>query len=909
MNKSSSSVAAKSPAPLPQAAARGIPRSRTARLASVGLGAVLVVLPILALSGALLTYEAGTAAKRANELSDAYQDALYAVGAEESLERKYRLEPGKDVLERHRQAGVSWLAALDRARALSGPADRALIDKHFALHQQYLVAIGHMFAAVDAGDTARATAIDGAEVDPVFDEIESWTEAATAQHRAEAAQNMKALFDVQAGVLIATPIILLLGMGLVILFWRVLGAYRKHALEAAERETASINRSEKRFRALVYSSSDMVLISDTGGKITYQGPMAQSAWRYQTDGLMGQSIAALIHPDDQAIWQELLEQSQAAAASGQTKSAELRLRNAEGVWRYAQLILTNLLHEPAVEGLVATVRDITERRSFEEQLINERDRAIALEKTKREFLAMMSHELRTPMNGILGFTNLLLSSGLDAEQTDFAKLIRSSGETLLALLNDILDFSKIEAGALELEMEDFSLANVVSNVVTLLGPQAFAKRLDLSAYIDPSLPGKLRGDPGRLRQVLLNLVGNAIKFTESGAVAVEVRQERGDGAGRAITLSVTDTGVGIAKDQQESIFERFTQVDTSSSRKYEGTGLGLPICKELANLMGGEIHVESAPDKGSTFRVCVRLADVIPPAERIADDIPQDITDKKILVVDDNSLNRRIFKLQLEGFGAQVDCVADAHGALAALSQAAKSAKPYQLAIIDQMMPGTDGVTLRTLIAKQTELKNLKTIISSSAGIQSDAQARALGFDGACPKPVMQEKLIAKVYEVLVSPGTASAPLADAKTPIGQPQRLKDGKWRILVAEDNPSNQRLIVALLERAGYSVDVVADGVEAVHAAQVLPYDLILMDIRMPVMGGIEATKRIRSMQSPIADCPILALTANAMSGDKEEYLAAGLTDYISKPVDFDALLSKIKGYLDDRRRLPENTAASA
>ncbi len=909
MDNVSKSVTSQSPT-LSQARNLSPRRAEAARLASVGLGAVLVILPVLALLGALLTYEAGTAAKRAGELSDAYEDALYAVGAEESLERKYRLEPGKEVLDRHREAGVSWLSALDRARTLSGPADRAVIDKYTSLHQQYLVAIGHMFAAVDAGNIVRATEIDGAEVDPVFGEIETWTDAATAQHRAEAAQNMASLFAVQAGVLVATPIILVLGMGLVVLFWHVLGAYRKQALEATENEAAAIGRSEKRFRALVHSSSDMVLISDSDGKVTYQGPMSQSAWRYQGDELMGRSIATFIHPDDQAIWLNLLEELRATAGSGETKSTELRLRNAEGAWRYAQLILTDLLHEPAVEGLVATARDITERRSFEEQLINERDRAIALEKTKREFLAMMSHELRTPMNGVLGFANLLLSSGLDAQQKDYAELIHSSGETLLALLNDILDFSKIEAGALELEVEDFSLASVVSNVVTLLGPQASAKRLDLSAYVDPSLPVKLRGDPGRLRQILLNLVGNAIKFTESGAVAVEVRQEeRGDEEGCAITCSVIDTGIGIPKDKQECIFDRFTQVDASSSRKYEGTGLGLPICKELANLMGGEIYVESTPDKGSTFSVRVRLKNVIPPAEKIADGIAHKITDKKILVVDDNALNRRIFKLQLEGFGAQVDCVADAHGALAALSGAAKSTKPYQLVIIDQMMPETDGLTLRSLIAKRAELQSLKTVISSSAGIQSDAQARALGFDAACPKPVMQEKLIAKIYELLVSPHRDSALLAGSRTAIEPSSRQKDGKWRILVAEDNPSNQRLMVALLEGAGYSVDVAADGIEAVHAAQRLPYDLILMDIRMPAMSGIEATKRIRLMQSPISECPILALTANAMSGDKEEYLAAGLNDYISKPVDSDALLSKIKGYFDDRTQRPKNTAACA
>jgi len=526
----------------------------------------------------------------------------------------------------------------------------------------------------------------------------------------------------------------------------------------------------------------------------------------------------------------------------------------------------------------------------------ERDRALNSERAKREFLGMMSHELRTPLNGILGFTNLLLGTPLNVTQKDYAETIRSAGITLLDLLNDILD---IETGSIELEKSAFSLESVTSEVLNLLGPQAFAKRLDLGAYVDTNLPDKLAGDAGRIRQVLLKIVGNAIKFTERGGIAIEVKrgQDRDDGKINVV-ISVNDTGIGIPRHQLGEIFEHFTQVDTSSSRLHGGAGLGLPICKRLVTLMKGEIGVESVPDKGSTFWFSLPIEQADPPSKNILTASNTNFTGKRILVVDDNAINRQLFRLQLEGFKAEVECVEDGRAALTALSEFEQRGKYFDVAIIDHMMPLMDGVALRRLIREQAQYDALKLIISSSGGIAFDQQARALGFDAACPKPVIQENLIRNIQTLLDQPtrqrynGLGS--MASIEPQNGAEEAPRQA--RLLVAEDNHINQRLIITALTEAGYTVDAVADGVEAVHAMQRLPYDLILMDIRMPVMSGVDATRRIRAMPQPAGNVPIIAMTANTLPGDREEYLAAGMNEYVPKPIDFQDLLTKICAYLD-------------
>jgi signal transduction histidine kinase/CheY-like chemotaxis protein len=534
-------------------------------------------------------------------------------------------------------------------------------------------------------------------------------------------------------------------------------------------------------------------------------------------------------------------------------------------------------------------------------LIKERDRALASERANRDLLAVISHELRTPMNGVIGFTDLLLATPLSAQQKDHAETIKESGQMLLELLNGLLELSKIEAGRMRLVIAEFSLAEVVNDVVTLLAPQAQAKRLDISAFIDPALPEMLRGDAGRIRQVLTNLVDNAIKFTVGGGVGIELRHEQaGETRGHTILLSVADTGIGIADDQRARIFERFTQVDSSSSRRFEGSGLGLSISRQLVEAMGGEIGVDSALDKGSTFWVRLTLASLVPPAASLSERANANFAGRRFLVVDDNALNRRIFRLQLESYGAEVECVPDARAALAALAQGESLGSRYDIAIVDQMMPETDGIALRRMIREDPTLNGLKLIISSSGGIAFDQQARALGFNAACPKPVMQDRLISTIKQLLAP----SVPVETARPVVLLPSKpaaaesvsaTKGKQPRLLVAEDNPINQRLILTALKQARFDVDVVSDGVEAVNAVERDAYDLVLMDIRMPVMDGVEATQRIRALPGPAARLPIIAMTANAMVGDREEYLAAGMDDYVAKPIDFNILLSKIRAHI--------------
>ncbi|NWG44925.1 MAG: response regulator [Alphaproteobacteria bacterium] len=525
---------------------------------------------------------------------------------------------------------------------------------------------------------------------------------------------------------------------------------------------------------------------------------------------------------------------------------------------------------------------------------------------KSSFLATMSHELRTPMNAILGFTSLLRQGNLTEEQRDFVETIHGSGESLLRLLNDLLDLSKIEVGSMKLSPRPFGLHDLVTDVVQLLSARAAERHLDLSSYVDPRLPAQLVGDPLAIQKILINLVGNAIKFTSSGAVAVEARMGpiADDGTTREVILTVTDTGIGISPEDQEKIFQRFTQIDSSLNRKYAGTGLGLAICKDLAELMGGSISLESALDQGSSFTVRLPLAEADPPAQAIADTMDRDVSGLHVLVVDDNALNRRIFRLQLEGFGASVRAVPDAVAGLAELRAAAGRGAPFDAAIIDQMMPEVDGLELCTQI--RTALPNCPTrlIISSSAGVTSDADARALGFDAALPKPVDQDRLLAVIA---ATPAAASARAASAREDARGPSPAAGAGTRILLVEDDLTNQKLALASLASSRWQIEVVGNGADAVDAVAARDYDLILMDIQMPVMDGLEATRRIRGLGAMGAHIPIIALTAHAMKGDAEHYLACGMTDYLAKPFDPATLRTLVETYLfpDDIRQADYGT----
>ena len=541
------------------------------------------------------------------------------------------------------------------------------------------------------------------------------------------------------------------------------------------------------------------------------------------------------------------------------------------------------------------------------EIASERDRAVQAEQAKGEFLAVMSHELRTPMNAVIGFANLLGQSQLNGLQREFVETIQSSSETLLTLLNDILDFSKIEAGRVELEQVEFSVEELLDGILDMFAPAAYGKGLELSSYIDPTLPAHLVGDPGRLRQVLFNLVGNAVKFTTAGAVSIEMYRD-----GDCVDLVVTDTGIGIAPDKLEQVFERFTQADTSTSRRYGGTGLGLAISRGLIELMDGTLDATSVSGEGSRFRVRLPLRHTQPPASAVATQAVADIAGRRLLIIDDNAANRRIFTLMLESYGAEPEAVEDAHAAMSTLLAAAREGRPFEAALVDHMMPDVDGYQLATMIRAEAGLADTRLILSSSAHLASGTTGSEAGFDACCPKPVRQSALLACLDGVLR--GTAvnlprqAVPARQQVAHAGQeiaPAPESGGRARLLIAEDNAANRRLLDAILQGKGYAIDMVENGVEAVAQAGRRDYQVMLFDIAMPEMGGMEATQRIRAGGGRNADTPIVAITANAMRGDRETYLAAGMDDYVAKPIDAKLLLDKLDHWAVNGRAAPRRT----
>jgi signal transduction histidine kinase/CheY-like chemotaxis protein len=623
------------------------------------------------------------------------------------------------------------------------------------------------------------------------------------------------------------------------------------------------------------------------GQITFNGRWAN---------LMDHS--AEINTADIACWRDKIHSDDVALVDKQFwehlqgnnpfYEAEYRVKGRSGGWRWilerGKITRRNEFGEAT--RATGTCLDITERKAAEQALIEAHGRAEAASKAKSEFLAVMSHEIRTPMNGVLGMAELLRDTKLDKIQREYLESILDSGRCLLTIINDILDFSKVEAGKLELKPGPFDLEQTVHDLIRLLLPKAEEKGVELILDYHPENPKQLVGDAGRIRQVLLNMVGNAIKFTSQGHVLVSIRREKESQWEARLHFDIEDTGIGISLEDQKRLFDSFSQVDTSSTRQFGGTGLGLAISRKLVGLMGGEISLESTPGKGSHFSFTLQL----PCGEDLfATPTPRlDLSHLRVLIVNDNPLNRKVLRELLESFGMEVLGVDSGKEAVVQLRTAAASDRPFDLAILDHFMPNRDGEGLAREIKKDRALAALPLVLLTAGGQEKDDRYyMAAGFAGYLVKPVLPENLRGTLFRILRPYATDSESDPSPRHGINEGQRESDTEvkysGKVMLAEDVPVNQRVATIMLQKLGLEVTLAENGRQVLERWREGGYDLIFMDCQMPELDGYKATEEIRKeeAQSGKQRIPIVALTANAMESDPKRCLDSGMDDYIAKP----------------------------
>ncbi|MDS4029264.1 MAG: response regulator [Candidatus Contendobacter sp.] len=655
-------------------------------------------------------------------------------------------------------------------------------------------------------------------------------------------------------------------------------------------QTAALLESEARYRAIVKDQTELICRYAPDGVITFANEAYCRYFGKRREELLGHSFIPLIPLEDQR-----LVEARVAALSGETSVTTIEHRvvlpNGEVRWQY----WTNRAvfdEQHRIIEFAGVGQDITDRKRAEEALQQAKDAAEAASRAKSEFLAAMSHEIRTPMNGVLGMAELLLGTPLNDQQRRFADMILNSGRALLAIINDILDFSKIEAGKLELDIAPFDPRELVEDTMLLLAKRAHEKGLDLISDLPLNLPASVQSDPVRLRQVLTNLVGNAIKFTERGEVVVRLRVLNQGAATPRLRFEIQDTGIGIALEAQARIFDSFTQADGSTTRHYGGTGLGLTITRRLVRLMGGDIGVDSALGAGSRFWF------TLPLSQRMGSARPfwaawADWWGLRVLLVDDNATNREILRRQLMVWGLANDEAETGPQALARLRDAAQAGQPYDLALVDMRMPEMDGFELARQIRADPALAKLRlALLSSNGGELLAEQAARAGMQALLHKPVRQAELYDTLCRLL---GRAIEPVS--QRPASSPVRSSRFAGRVLIAEDNPVNQEMVLAMLETLGCQAEVAANGQAAVEAVTRTRYDLILMDCQMPILDGFAATTAIRHWEQAEGRprLPIVALTANVVKGFREACLAAGMDDYLSKPFEQEQLIAVLGRWL--------------
>ncbi len=625
---------------------------------------------------------------------------------------------------------------------------------------------------------------------------------------------------------------------------------------------------------------------DLSGKIIFENPAAAEMLGWEIEDLLGKPAHATIHHHHADCSVYPVEECGIYAT---LRDGAFRRVSDDTFWRKdgsafpVEYCVAPMRDQAgAITGAIVVFIDITARKKADEELRSAKDKAEEANRAKSRFLANVSHEIRTPMNGVIGMTSLLMDTPLNEEQRDCARTIRLSAENLLTVINDILDFSKVEAGRIVLETFDFDLQELLEETLELFAEGAHAKGLELAGCIAPEAPRRLRGDAGRLRQVLTNLIGNAIKFTARGGVAVRIGANGVTGAYATMAFRVQDTGIGIAPETQGRLFDAFTQADVSTTRKYGGTGLGLAISKQLVELMGGHIGIESAAGQGAVFWFHIPL--------QIQRDAPHDpaaehaLSGMRVLIVDDNASSADCLQAQLAGWKVPSVIASNGLAALERLRETARGTDPFTTVILDLTMPEMEGLALARTIAADAALEGVRLILLTTRGHRLSTETwRAAGISQCCAKPVRQSAL----YDCLAnSTAGGPAPFQNEGTaaPEHTPARmiLNPNVHRILVAEDNSVNQKVTLGQLRKLGYAADAVANGFEVLQAIDRVPYDIVLMDCQMPEMDGYEATAAIRQREEGKGHTWIIAMTANAMNGDREKCLAAGMDDYVSKPV---------------------------